>query len=322
MKEQTKNILSLTGRIVITVLAFAWILQLVDLSQLKSIFAAADHFWLAVAVGSYFTALIFCIFRWRFLVPEHPALTLGFLTNSFFVACLFNTILPTTIGGDVIRGYDLIKATGKWRESLASIFLDRMIGLVGFLFFALLAWAIYPAAREDPFILNAFIGYCILVIILFGVLGSKRMLTASLKPFGKIGLGSLSSHAKQFQETLLDYRHKPKQLAGATLMSLGVQLTRILMFIAVVKAFALPVPILFLMLVVPIIMLVTQIPLSLNGLGIREIATIQFLARVDIGASEATAVSLVCSVIPFLSAIIGAVFLLTRQKKKKPKPEN
>ncbi|PIQ81830.1 MAG: hypothetical protein COV76_06960, partial [Candidatus Omnitrophica bacterium CG11_big_fil_rev_8_21_14_0_20_64_10] len=210
------------------------------------------------------------------------------------------------------------KATGQWREPLASILLDRLMGVTTFLLFGLAAWFAYPPAQEDPFIRNSFIGFCAVTLLTFGLFGSRRLLQLMLRPFSKVGLGTLSSHAKQFQETLLAYRHRPRALGSAFTLSIGVQAVAIGMFYTAARALNLPIPLLFLILVVPIIITVSQLPISLNGWGIREIATIQFLARVHIGPSEATAVSLLCAVIPFLSAAIGAVLFLTKKKRKKP----
>lgn len=309
--------LSFLARAGITVLAFWWILRQVDLDILLQVLRQASWTWLWVSVGIFLFDQFLCIARWRFLAPEHPSVTWPFLTRSYFVAAFFNTLLPTTVGGDVVRGYDLIKATGEWRISLASVLLDRLLGLLGFLAFALIAWAAFPPAREDPIVRAAFAGFCLLVVVTFSVLGSRRVLRAMLRPFARIGLGALESHAKQFQESLLAYRRQPQRLLSAFVVTLAVQVAVILMFAAVSQALRLPIPLLFLMLIVPIIIAISQLPLSLNGWGIREGAAILFLGRLQIGREEALAFSLVCAVIPVASAVVGALFFLGRRRKKR-----
>ena len=313
MKRQT---LSFLIRLCVTAVAFWLIIQKVDLNSIRATLLAADRLWLLVSITLFFLAQVGCVIRWHFLVPAHPSLTWPFLTGSFFVASFFNTFLPTTVGGDLIRGYDLIKATGEWRGSLASVLVDRLLGLVGFLLFALGAWIAYPPARQDAAVRAGFGGFLLLVIVTFAVLGSRRVLQAMLRPFSKIGLGQLQSHAKQFQEALRGYLNRPKKLLCAFGTTLLIQTLAILMFAAVTKALHLPSPLLFLMLVVPIILTISQLPVSLNGWGIREWAAIHFLGRIGIGQAGAVSVSLIYGAIPILAGIIGGLLFLARRRRK------
>ncbi|MBI3312001.1 MAG: flippase-like domain-containing protein [Candidatus Omnitrophica bacterium] len=320
MTPRWKTALTLLLRTGITLFAFWWIFRKVDAAEVRQTLGSADRFWLVMTVGVFFASQAGCILRWRFLVPAHPGLKLPMLANSFFVGSFFNTFLPTTVGGDVIRGYDLIKITGEWRGALASILVDRLLGLVGFLSFALAAWVALPTAREDPMIRATFIGFCLLVAVTFSVLGSRRLLRTLLRPFGKIGLGQLQSHAKQFQETLRDYVLHPARLLKALAVTLTIQVLAILLYAAAAKALRMPVPLMYLILVVPMIMTISQVPVSLNGWGIREWATVLFLGRIGVSGHEAISLSLICALIPLLSGVIGAALFLGRQRRKKPAP--
>ena len=319
MKAAFKNLLGLLGRLGITLFAFWWVFRSVDFSVLREIFRAAGIRWLLLGVGLFFAGQIGCIVRWWLLAPRHPSLKWPFLANSFFVGNFFNMFLPTTVGGDVVRGYDLIKATGEWKGSLASVLADRLAGFVGFFLFALAAWILFPPARQDPLVRGAFAGFCALVVVTFAVLGSPRILRAMLKPFGKIGLGQLESHAKQFQEALRSYLRRPRLLMTVLGVTCFIQVSTILMFSAIARALHLAVPLAYLVLTVPIILTLAQIPISLNGWGIREGATVLFLGRIGVTTEHALSLSLFCAMIPILSALIGAVLFLLRKRRKSAK---
>ena len=306
-------------RLGVTVFAFWWIFRSVDFAALGRILRSADPRWMAAGILLFFLSILGCITRWSLLAPRHPSLTWLFLADSLLVGQFFNTFLPTTVGGDVIRGYDLIKATGEWKESLASILMDRLVGFLGFLTFALGAWAVFPPAREDPLVRTAFAGFCGLVVVTFAVLGSRRMLRGMLTPFAKIGLGQLQSHAAQFQQALRAYLARPKQLASAFAATALIQVAAILVYAAVCRALNLAVPLAYLVLTVPIIITLAQVPVSLNGWGIREGATVLFLSRIGVSTEQALSLSLVCALIPILSALAGAGLFLLRQRRKPKK---
>jgi len=316
VKTSLKNLLGLLLRLGITLFAFWWVFRSVNLSALRQIFRSASIPWLSVGIAFFLIGQMGCIMRWSLLAPRHPALTLRFLANSFFVANFFNLFLPTTVGGDVIRGYDLIKATGEWKGSLASVLADRLAGFVGFFSFALAAWTVFPPARQDPLVRTAFAGFCGLVVVTFSVLGSRRILQGMLKPFGKIGLGQLQSHAKQFQDALRAYLSRPRLLLTVFGVTSLIQISTILIFWSVSRALHIAAPLAYLALTVPIILTLAQIPISLNGWGIREGATVLFLGRIGVTTEQALSLSLVYAMVPILSALTGAVLFLLRKRRK------
>lgn len=303
-------------RAAVTGLAFWAIFRNIELASLWGIVRSAQIPWLILAVLLFLVGQMGCVARWRMLVPAHPSLTWIFLTQSFFVGSFFNAFLPTTVGGDVVRSYDLIKATGQWRQPLVSVLLDRLIGMTSLLLLGLAAWAAFPTVHGDSMIQVSFALYCLLAVVTFAVLGSRRVLAVSLKPFSKIGLGTLSSHATQFQETIRAYLHRPRLLLTALGLSLILQTIATGMFVAVCFALNLPIPILFVFLVVPIVSVVSQLPISLNGWGIREGALILLLGRIGIRPEEALSLSFIAAtLIVLIGLLIGGPIFLTRQRR-------
>lgn len=311
-----RQILSLGARAAVTGLAFWAIFRNIEFSSLWGIVRSAQIPWLILAVLLFLVGQLGCVARWRMLVPDHPSLTWAFLTQSFFVGSFFNTFLPTTVGGDVVRSYDLIKATGQWRQPLASVLLDRLIGMTSLLLLGLAAWVAFPTVHGDPMIQVSFALYCLLAVVTFAVLGSRRVLAVSLKPFSKIGLGTLSSHATQFQETMREYFGKPQLLLAALGLSILLQTISTGMFVSVCAALNLPIPVLFVFLVVPIISVVSQLPISLNGWGIREGALILLLGRIGIRPEEALSLSFIAAtLIVLIGLLIGGPIFLTRRRR-------
>ena len=315
-----RKIFSVVIRLAVTGVAFWVIFRMVDITSLRRVLAAAQPGWILAGACLYTIAQFGCIARWKLLAPRHPSLTFFFLTRSFFVATFFNAFLPTTVGGDVARGYDLIKTTGQWQEPLASILMDRLSGMLTLAGFALCASIFFPPAREDPMLRLSLLGFCLFVVAAFGILGSRRLLQASLRPFSRIGLGTLESHAKQLQGVLLNYRHRPKVLAVAFLLSAGLQSGAVGMYAAVAHAVGAHVPLVSLFLIVPIVFAVSQLPLSLNGWGIREGATIFLFSRVGGGEVQALSISLICASIPLLAGAVGGTLFLLKRRRRPSAP--
>jgi len=65
-------------------------------------------------------------------------LPLADLTCINFVGCFFNNFLPTSIGGDMVKGYYIAKRTNRKMESLSAILMDRLFGFSVLISFAVL----------------------------------------------------------------------------------------------------------------------------------------------------------------------------------------
>jgi uncharacterized protein (TIRG00374 family) len=312
-----KQLLSLGVRAAVTIGAFWLIFNKVDFADFQRTIAAANPKWLILSFAMMLLTQAGCIIRWWLLAPKHPKLTFGFLSESYLVGNFFSAFLPTTIGGDVIRSYDLIKATGEWKEPLASVLIDRLIGIFALMLLSMAAWAAFPPVREDPVMTAGFLWLCGVVLAAFGVLTSRRVLNMSLKPFGKIGLGQLQSHAKQFQEALLAYRRRPKLLLATVSISLANQVLWVLSTVATMKALNLGIPVLYLFLIIPIVALVSQIPISLNGWGLREGTTVLLFQRVGIEPHAGLTLALIGSVMQLTPGVIGGFLFLARQLRRK-----
>ncbi len=316
--KKIKPVLPLLIKSAVTATAFWLVLRMVDLSELLRTLRAVNPAWLAAAVAAFFAAQAACIIRWKILLNSGKPVSWAFAARAFFVASFFNLFLPTTIGGDFVRVYDTVKETGDWRHSLASILIDRLFGLAGFLLFAGGAWLLFPAARADALIQTGLLVLAILLVSALAVLNSRRALNLLLKPFDKIGLGQIEAHSKQFQETIFSYRKQPKILAQALTATTFVQIGAVLIYWSVCNAFRLEVPLVFLFVTVPVIIASAQIPVSINGWGVREATTVLFLSRAGVDPHEALSVSLICGLIPLLGGFVGAILFLLKKKKKRP----
>ena len=314
--EKIKALFPVLIKTAITAAAFWIVLRMVNLSDLLRTLRSVDPVWLGAAILAFFATQAACIIRWKILLSVAKPVSWAFAIRAFFVASFYNLFLPTSIGGDLVRVYDTIKETGDWRHSLASVLVDRLFGLAGFLIFASAAWLLFPAARADALIRYGLLGLGLLLAAAFAVLNSRKVLNLLLKPFDKIGLGQIEAHSKQFQEAIFAYRKQPAVLARALTATGFVQVGAVLIYWAVCGAFHLEVPLGFLFLTVPVILASAQLPVSINGWGVREGTTILFLSRAGVDPHEALSVSLICGLIPVLGGLVGGVLFLLGKKRR------
>ena len=201
--------------------------------------------------------------------PGHPG-AFFYLVSLFYIGFFFSNFLPTNFGGDVVKIFKLSQTTGQPVEAASSVFMDRASST-----FALLLIAIVPAiielrmlgARVSAAILSLFIIATIMI-----VLGSNAGFVRCLSklPLLRRDPMKLRRHARNFYFSLHDFRHKKAALAAMMAISLVYQIVQIFSIYFLALSLGIQLSVLYYFIFIPVIMTVSMIPISLNGLGVRE----------------------------------------------------
>lgn len=91
-----------------------------------------DYRLFALAFAIYLTGLIISFVRWYWLVRVvEPSFRLNSAILLGFVGSLFNLVIPGAVGGDLIKAGYLVKMDVKRTQAIASMVIDRIVGLLG-----------------------------------------------------------------------------------------------------------------------------------------------------------------------------------------------
>ena len=105
-----------------------------------------DLAWFLPAVAVSLATVPVMALRWQLLLAaKHVSVPLGWLTRTYFVALFAGQFLPAAIGGDAVRAVELGRRTDDAPEAVASVLIDRLVGVVSLVVLALVA-----VARERP----------------------------------------------------------------------------------------------------------------------------------------------------------------------------
>jgi uncharacterized membrane protein YbhN (UPF0104 family) len=226
------------------------------------------------------------------------------LLSLFFIGSFFNTFLPGRVGGDVIKTFYLYRDTGKGGISIASVFMDRYMGLCAMVVISLIAFTggySYIKGTEIVWIIPVAFGvFLIISFILWKVnWGKIRFLGAFYNP-------------------LMEYKMRERIIYNGLLLSLIVQVIGITEVYLLSLAIGLKVPVIYFFIFVPIINVISAIPISIAGLGVRETGFVALFKMVfsELGVTSDHAVSL--SILLFIAMclinLIGGIEYLRIKK--------
>lgn len=258
------------------------------------------------------------VWRWRLLLEaQRIHLSFRWLTSSFLVAAFFNNLLPSNIGGDVVRVADTARSAGSKTLAATIILVDRGIGLLGLLLIAALGATAGPrliAAGPGLGTIGLWSLFAGAMFVALPALLMPAALPRLLAPLRILHpewvderLGRLSGALERFSEA-------PGALLACFVGAVGVQALLVLFYLAIARSMNIPVGFAELAVVVPLSFIVQMAPVSMNGFGVREAVFGFYFTRLGLPLESALLVSFVgaASIMAFSLSGLAAYFIRER----------
>ena len=317
-RHRWRQTLAWTIKIVVSASLLYVLLTRVDLARLWATARTASPVWLAAALGSYFVMILISSWRWDLLLrAQHVQRPFRTLLNSFLVATFFNNFLPSNIGGDVIRIGDTARAAGSKTLATTVVFVDRGIGLLGLVFVAALGATLTArsSANLGP------VGPGLLWLMLAGALAAAtpailmpNRVIALLRPLRALHQEWVEDRLEKLTMALGKFRDAPLALLSTFAGAILVQAVLVGFYAAIARALHADVPLAHLAIVVPISFIVQMLPVSVNGLGVREGTFVLYFQALGEPAEVGLALSFIGAVLIMLFSVSGAVAYLSRNR--------
>lgn len=310
-----KDLLAFTLKFIFSssILAFILISQV----SLKAIFVTikeASHLLLAISFSLHAFGLVISAIRWQILIKaQDDWVPLGFLAKSYLVGSFFNLFLPTRIGGDVVRIWDGSRYSKSLIKSSAIVLVERLSGVLVLLLFALCASLIrLDVAQRFPVIWVALIISVVGLGLLALFLTPLADLILEKLPERK-ALSTIKEKIHQFRQTILYYRKRKGALGKAFFWAALLQINVIIHYYLIGEALHLDIAILDYFIFIPIVHLILLIPITINGLGLREGAYLEIFRYYGISSAAAISFSWIDMAFMLIVGILGGIIYVSRK---------
>ena len=298
-------------RLIISVVAFVALIKYgkVDIGEALSHLLTVNplYFFLAYV----FFTLTICFSGIRFFIASKA---LGFRKNLWqcvqlnFVGTFFNNFLPTTFGGDALRGYYLKSGTDIPVSRAAGCLLcERYTGMVVLFWMCSLTFLFRDLGFIDESLWNvrhemAYFTYACTLGSIFVVPFIPKIKSAIF--------GEESWVYKKFVEPVIIFWNDRKLIGRIFVFSFLLQSCVVMSHYFVAQSLGLEIPLSYYLIFYPLTTIAGFLIPSLNGLGVREGAYIYFLSQIGIGSEEGLAFSVGFLIILLVSSVVGGLVYL------------
>ncbi len=306
MKERSKAVFSFLARFGLSVALLGWILSRVDLAKTWEALKGADLLLMGAALLVFFATNAIIFWRWRVFIRA-LGLTCGtFNAARWFLIGLFcNLFLPTSVGGDVVKGMGLAKATGQSPKVFASIVLDRLAGFTGIVITACVTFAFGRAVVQDTSVLVSIAVMTAVSMLLVTVLFSRRIfywVGAAFAFWPGLRKGLMELH-----DDIVLMRGKQVQGLLTVGLSIIAQLVLAFEFYLTARAMHQDIDLVYFVIFSPLVCVATSLP-SIGGLGVREVGWVYLLSKVGVHQGVAVGLSLLNFFFMVLIGLLGGLF--------------
>jgi len=285
-----------------------------NLEAIGGFLKAAQLRYALIALAIHLFSVGLLCWRWRILLHvQNMRFGMPRLYGYYLIAFFFNNFLPTNIGGDAARIYSTGRRDDRMTESFAAVFMDRFAGFVAVFILALVAMAWQRQWLQNQPAFYSVLAFAVAIGVLMWILfdGRVRQRIKALAEW--LGLAKLVQTLSRFYQTVSLFRSHPKTLVSVFLLSVFYQFSLVYVNWYAAKAVGAEPSFMTLFFIIQITTLICLIPISINGLGVRESFYVSVLSKAGIASQRVLAFQAVLLLLNYVESLAGGLLFLIQK---------
>ncbi|MCW5198212.1 flippase-like domain-containing protein [Desulfobulbus sp. F3] len=309
--SRTAKKLLLTGKMLFSGTLMFLLYRKIPVGELTALLASLDLRFLPLIIVLLFFNTAASAWKWRlFLLADGVNIPLSTLTVTYMIGSFYNLFLPSNIGGDSYRIYDIAKKSSSGVRSAASVFADRFSGFLALVTLSLLS-SVLVARQFDNifFFLGPLLIFLLLLAVLTALVKEKpvRLFLAATR-LNRFPL--LVSLTEKFFLSVQCYGADRRLLLEVMAISFSFQLSVITVIWLLALSLHAQVPFFYFSAFVPLITLLEAVPISIFGLGLRDAGYVFFFGWTGMTELQTRSLALLFFALAVSYSLIGGLCYL------------
>jgi hypothetical protein len=285
----------------------------------NTMLAQADKRYLWLAICIFPVVFVLTAFRWqRLLKAIEVQLPFRRIFALNMVGCFYNSFMPGSTGGDVLKAWYIAKQTHHRTRAVMSVIIDRIIGLLALVMLggamASFQWAT-AVDRDDAATRKCMqVALGSIAIIVVVVSGLALFYVPLLRRYSGLDFFlrrlPMQTQVGKAIETMELYRRRPGLILAALAITFPVHGTVVVSAMLCGMAFHLPLEWWYYFVAVPVIVLSGSIPISPQGAGVMEFFAIVLTRSRGVTIGEAFALTMCIRLVQILWNLTGGFFVM------------
>ncbi|QQO22518.1 flippase-like domain-containing protein [Bradyrhizobium diazoefficiens] len=310
MQSRFKQAALFSVKLLLSIAVLVYIARGLDLQRLRGHLVSVDPFLFVVALALIFFQTFVLNGRWE-LIMRALGVSLDWLAGwrILMISLWFNQVLPSSVGGDAVRMWLLRQRGVQWPEAVKGVAADRFTALIGLIALMVAGLPFLMSRVSDQAAILAIGG-----LTLAGVAGTAVLLTLDRLPKRLIVHPAIASFVRfgVLVRFLLLKSERRALLFGSALL---IHLVTAAACYALARGVGAQLSVADAGVLIPPVVLLTAVPISISGWGVREGAMVACLGLAGVPSEEALSVSLLLGAISVIIGLIGGAIWLASPER-------
>jgi len=298
---------SLFLRVAVAIAAMCWVFRDQDWGQLAQTFQKMDGTCLALSVVVFVLGQVLLATRWWLLLRvQGIPMKVGMAVKLHLLGLFYNNVMPSAVGGDLLRAWYASKHTDKRLIAALSVFVDRAVALVSMLLMVLVVYLCLvhgQMGQPAPHVTPMGNAQPIRPLLVLGIVGGVLLAALAgychpgirrrVAQWGRVAWGHLAAAGRTFRDSMLLYWKKPLVLLAAAGLTILLQSLIIMAFWVLGRSLGIRASVRYYFIIFPATWLLSALPVSIAGLGLLEGGIRELFTRLAaVPAEQALALAL------------------------------
>jgi len=319
-KKSKKKWLKFAIRLAMTLLLFTFLLKSISWPTLLAALTQVHRGLILVGLVVCLSGIVLSAYQWHSLLQgENIRIDLADLISLYMVGIAFNHFVPTGMGGDTVKAFHVGRDSGNVPGSASAVVMCRVTGFFGMLMIALPVLVIW----HEHFKGNIILWFLFLSVFVGGlIVGAIFSVTLLPKLFkGKWTQHRFFASAIKIGNALSVSAKRPRSMTIAIVYGIVFWIISILNAYLYGDALNMHAPLYFYFVAIPMISLITFLPISINGFGLRESAFVFIFSTIHVAPTLSLLLALFLDLQALFFGIFGGCiyFLMSNEKNEAKK---
>lgn len=272
--------------------------------------------WLAGATLLVIADRALMAYRWVALLDTSIRPPFPRMLRIFFESSFVGAFLPS-VGGDVARAWALSRDGVSGSQSVASVLMDRLLGVISILVSGAVGLVLAPTLLDRSALVVAtalLSAACVVALLLVFSRTADRVAKSWLR---WIRPARLAGVLHRLLDALQGYRGQSRTLVIVLVASISVQVLRVAQAWMLGRGLSIDAPFEIYLAYIPIILLVMMLPITVSGIGTGNLAFVFLFAQAGVSAADAFALSVLFLLLGVVGTLPGGVlYVLPRSVRR------
>jgi uncharacterized protein (TIRG00374 family) len=238
------------------------------------------------------------------------------LVKFYLIGIAFNHFLPTSMGGDAVKALYVGRDSHNPAAAASAVVMTRITGFLGMILIAIPGILLLPGTHYRVALV-----FALFTVLVGGMITAVFYAATSMDRLERSRFGGnfIVKKAIKFARALRA-SSRPRTVWAATALGTYFWITGCLNYATFGVALGLSVPLYFYFIAIPLSSLVTFLPISLGGYGVREGALTFAFTSMGVAAPTALALALLVDVQTLFFAVLGGILYLPMTRRERLTP--